>query len=60
VQGRRVTVALRNGTRIDDAQLVSAGSKASGRLWLFQNGSDTFVPLDEVLELWDDRFQTLS
>jgi len=60
LQGRRVTVALRNGTRIDDAHLVSAGSYDSRRLWLFQNGSDTFVPLDEVLELWDDRFQTLS
>jgi len=60
LQGRRVTVALRDGTRIDDAQLVSAGSPHRQSLWLFENGSDTFVPLDDVLELWDDGFQTLS
>ncbi|HEY4410621.1 MAG TPA: hypothetical protein VGO87_12130 [Acidimicrobiia bacterium] len=54
LQGRRVTLALRNGTRIDDAQLVSVGSDGTRHLWLFDNGADTFVPLDDVLELWDD------
>ena len=60
LQGRRVTLALRNGIRIDDAQLVSAGSGAMGNLWLFENGADTFVPLDDVLELWDESFQAMS
>ena len=54
LQGRRVTLALRNGTRVDEAQLVSVGSDGSRDLWLFVNGADTFVPLGEVLELWDD------
>jgi hypothetical protein len=55
LQGHRVTLALRNGNRIDDAQLVSAGSSGTGHLWLFDNGADTFVPLDEVLDLWEER-----
>jgi hypothetical protein len=60
LEGRRVTLALRNGTRIDDAQLVSAGSGKTRHLWLFDNGTDTFVSIDEVRELWDERFQTVS
>jgi hypothetical protein len=57
LQGRRVTLALRNGTRIDEAQLVSAGSGEAQYLWLFENRADRFVPLDEVRELWDEGFR---
>ena len=60
LQGHRVTLALRDGTRIDDAQLVSVGSRGARNLWLFENGADTFVPLEDVLELWDEGFRTLS
>jgi hypothetical protein len=60
LQGRQVTVALRNGTRIDDAQLVSAGRRGHRRLWLFHNGADTFVALEDVLELWDEGFRAVS
>jgi hypothetical protein len=60
LQGRQVTVALRNGTRIDDAQLVSVGLSGSRNLWLFDNGADTFVALEDVLELWDEGFRTVS
>ena len=60
LQGQRVTVALRNGTRIDDARLVSACSGRRQSLWLFDNGADRFVALDDVLELWDECFQAVS
>lgn len=60
LQGRRVTLALRDGSRIDDAQLVSVGSRGTRTLWLFDNGADTFVAIEDVLELWDDGFRTLS
>jgi hypothetical protein len=60
LEGRRITLALRGGSRIDDAQLVSSGSGGARHLWLFQNGTDTFVPFEDVLELWDEHFRTVS
>ena len=47
-EGRQVSVALADGSRIDDCQLVSAGRSAAGTLWLFTNGADLFVALDDV------------
>ena len=35
-EGRQVSVALADGSRIDDCQLVSAGRCAAGTLWLHQ------------------------
>jgi hypothetical protein len=47
-----VSVALADGSRIDDAELVSVGRARSRTLWLFSNGDDLFVPVDDVIELW--------
>ena len=47
------TLALRDGSRIDDGQLVSAGRSTAPHLWLFVNGRDTFVPRDDVIDLWE-------
>ena len=52
-EGRQVCVALRNGSRIDDCQLVSAGRVATETLWLFSNGLDVFVPIRQVIDLWE-------
>lgn len=52
-EGRQVSVALADGSRIDDCQLVSAGRNAAGTLWLFSNGSDRFIPIGEVTAIWD-------
>jgi hypothetical protein len=46
-------VALRNGSRIDDCQLVSAGRATTTTLWLFSNGSDVFVSLGDVVDVWE-------
>jgi len=53
LEGHRVSLALRNGSRIDDSQLISTGQNRVGKLWLFSNGNDTFVPVDDVIEVWE-------
>lgn len=53
LEGQRVSVALADGSRIDDCALISAGRGGDDRLWLYSNGSDTFVPLTEVTDLWE-------
>jgi hypothetical protein len=53
LQGRRVGIAVRGGDRIDDCQLVSAGGGRQRTIWVFANGADTFVPFDDVIDLWE-------
>jgi hypothetical protein len=52
MEGRRVGVALRDGSRLDDCLLVSAGRGAVDSLWLFDNGADTFARHEDVIDLW--------
>ena len=51
LEGRQVTVALRDGTRIDDSNLVSGGRQRASTLWLVTNGEDVFVPLADVVDV---------
>ncbi len=53
LEGRQVSVALRNGSRIDDCQLVSAPRAQAETLWLFSNGDDLFVSQADVLDIWE-------
>ena len=53
LEGRRVSVALKNGSRIDDCQLVSSGRKGVTKLWLYTNGEDVFVPHRDVVDVWE-------
>jgi hypothetical protein len=52
-EGRTVSLALIDGTRLDDCQLVSAGRQGTGTLWLYENGADRFVALEAVVDLWE-------
>ena len=52
-EGRQVCVALRDGSRVDDCQLVSAGRLPTHTLWLFSNGLDVFIPIGQVLDVWE-------
>ena len=52
LEGRQVSIALTDGSRIDDCELVSAGHGAA-TLWLFVNGDDVFVPVDEITDAWE-------
>ncbi len=55
LEGHRVGVALADGSRLDDCQLVSAGRPGSPSLWLYANGADTFVTMLEVTDVWEFR-----
>jgi hypothetical protein len=55
LEGRQVGVALADGSRIDDAQLVSAGRNGVRTLWVFTNGADAFVPVPDVVDVWEVR-----
>jgi hypothetical protein len=52
LEGRRVGLAIRGGHRLDGCQLVSAGRGRARTLWLF-DGTDRFVAIDDVLEVWE-------
>ena len=52
LQGRMVHLALEDGSRIDDAMLMSAGSRT---VWVFLNGEDTFIALHDLIDVWETR-----
>ena len=51
LEGRQVTVVLSDGSRIDDCELVSAGRHGVGSVWLYADGTDTFVALIDVVDV---------
>ena len=53
LEGRHVSLALADGSRIDDCELVSSGRTRANSLWLFLNGRDTFIPHNDVVDLWE-------
>jgi len=55
LEGQRVSVALGDGSRIDDAQLVSAPRGQSDRVWLCVGGHDHFVPVEDIADAWPVR-----
>jgi hypothetical protein len=52
-EGRQVCLALTGGSRIDDCQLISAGRPGTPTVWVFASGADTFVPLSDILDVWE-------
>jgi hypothetical protein len=50
LEGRLVHLALADGSRIDDASLVSTTTRT---LWVFLNGEDAFIPLEDVIDVWE-------
>ena len=50
LEGRMVHLALAGGSRLDDVELVSARRSTC---WLFVNGEDVFVPVGDVLDVWE-------
>jgi hypothetical protein len=49
LEGRNVHLALSDGSRMDDVQLVSARGLT---LWIFDSGEDLFVPFTRVIDFW--------
>jgi hypothetical protein len=53
LEGRTVSVALADGSRLDGCQLISGGRRGVASLWVFANGRDLFIPLPDVLDCWE-------
>lgn len=52
-EGRQVSVALADGSRIDDCSLISAGRTRVRPVWLFLNGIDVFIRPADVVAVWE-------
>lgn len=52
LEGRMVHVALANGARMDDGALISFGRHS---VWVFVNGEDEFLPVDDVVAVWESQ-----
>jgi hypothetical protein len=53
LEGHRLSVALRDGSRVDDCQLVSAGRGTVRSLWVYTNGADAFLSIDDIVAIWE-------
>jgi hypothetical protein len=51
-QGQRVSIALADGTLINDGLLISAGRRRVQTLWVFTEDADMFIPQANVAEMW--------
>ena len=51
LEGRQVSLTLRDGSQIHDSELVSAG-RATRTLWLVTAGDDdVFVPVEDIVDI---------
>jgi hypothetical protein len=55
LEGRHVSVAFNDGSRLDDCELVSTGHNGAQTLWLYANGTDVFAAPEEVVDIWEVR-----
>ncbi len=53
LEGHHVCVALCDGSRLDDCELVSAGRGTAATLWLHDGQDDRMVRADDVVDLWE-------
>ena len=53
MEGRWVSVALADGSRVDGGQLVAVARHGVNTLWLFADGVDAFLNLDEIVDVWE-------
>lgn len=53
LEGRRVGLILNDGSRIVDAQLISAGRPGLSSVWVLVDGTDNFIPVLTVTEVWE-------
>ncbi len=49
LEGAGVHLALADGSRLDDVNLVSTRGRS---LWVFDGGEDIFVPVTDVVDFW--------
>jgi hypothetical protein len=54
-EGQRVSLALGDGSRIDDCQLVSAPRGQVDRVWVCAGGQDLFLAVEDIADVWPAR-----
>jgi hypothetical protein len=55
LEGREVSLALADGSRLDAVTLISAGGGRTPTVWLFAQGIDVFLPRWSVVAVWEAR-----
>lgn len=55
LEGREVSLALADGSRLDCVMLISAGRGRTPTVWLFANGIDVFLPRQSIIAAWEAR-----
>ena len=50
LEGRTVHISLADGSRLDEVALVSARRST---LWIYGNGEDSFLHVDQVIDVWE-------
>jgi len=53
LEGRRIGLVLADGSRIVGAQLISAGRPGLSSVWILIDGTDSFIPVMTVTEVWE-------
>lgn len=53
LEGRHVSLALTDGSRIDDCQLVRAPREGMASVWVHANGIDAVVPISSIGDAWE-------
>lgn len=54
LEGREVSIALADGSRLDAVTLVSAGRGRTESVWVYSGGMDVFVPRPNVVDVWEE------
>lgn len=55
LEGREVSLAMADGSRLDAVTLVSAGRGGTPTVWIYAGGIDVFVPRPNVIDAWECR-----
>ena len=53
LEGREVSLALTDGSRLDAVTLVSAGRGRTPSVWIHTGGMDVFVPRPTIVDAWE-------
>jgi hypothetical protein len=55
LEGRRVSLSLADGTRLDECQLVSVAPSGLSTVWVYADSEDVFLPLRDIRDAWEAR-----
>jgi hypothetical protein len=53
LEGHHISIALVDGSRLDDCQLISVSRHRNGTVWVYLNGDDCFIPIGDVIDFWE-------